>query len=60
VHSETIDVLGKGAHNLDGNSEGKRPLKDSEKDGRIILNRTLNELDRGLGGRLIRTTDELL
>jgi hypothetical protein len=45
VYSETRDVLGKGAHNLGGNSEGKRTMKDSEIDGRIILKRTLNELD---------------
>lgn len=48
MYSETTDVLGKGAYNLDKNSEGKRPLKDSEIDGRIILNRTLNDLDRGV------------
>jgi hypothetical protein len=48
VYSETTDVLGKGAYNLNGNSEGKRPLKDSEIDRRIILNRALNELDRGV------------
>jgi hypothetical protein len=59
VYSETTDILGKGAYNLGGNSEGKRTLKDSEIDGRIILNRTLNELD-GRGSRLIRTADELL
>jgi hypothetical protein len=58
VYFETTDALGKGAYNLDGNSEGKRLLKDSEIDERIILNRTLNDLDRGC--RLIRTTEELL
>jgi hypothetical protein len=47
VYSETTDVLGKGAYNLGGNAEGTRPLKDSEIDGMIILNRTLNELDGG-------------
>jgi hypothetical protein len=50
VCCETTDVVGKGAYNLGGNSEGKRHLIDSEIDRRIILNRTLNELDMGEGG----------
>jgi hypothetical protein len=33
---------------MGGNSEGKRPLKESEIEGRIILNRTLNQLDSGV------------